>query len=222
MSGGIAERDPITGRILRGAGRAPKSDSEPGGAIDPTAATAGGTAPEPGNRPRRKPGRPRGSGGGGGGSRASEGTGKARAQKSASLDLSAFVGVWVGLHLQVAKLSGNPELAISEADGKSFLTAAQNVLRHYPVVASQRAIDWAAFAFVTSFIYVPRAVAIAQRRQHGETRQDAPGATVFQFHPPASGRSNGATPPSDFVEVPPIPPTVDGEAIPMAEPEYDA
>ena len=63
------------------------------------------------------------------------------------------------MHLQIAKLSGNPELAISEADGKAFLTAAQNVMRHYPVVASQKAVDWAAFAFVASFIYVPRIAA---------------------------------------------------------------
>jgi hypothetical protein len=120
--------------------------------------------------------------------------------------------------LQVSRLSGNPELEITEADGKAFLTAAQNVLRHYPLVASQKAVDWAAFAFTASFIYVPRAVAIAHRRNGsvpGTAEEQQPTATAFHFH----GPSNGAGRSDGFASPPPIPPTVDMSIEPEMETE---
>lgn len=131
----------------------------------------------------------------------------------------------MGLHWQVARLSGNPELQISEADGKEWLLRCQNVMRHYPLTASQKAVDWAAFTFVTSFMYLPRIVAIQQRRAAAAAAPEAPSATVFQFNAagaaagPVGGRGNGKANQSDpFPPPPPIPPTVDGV---VDEPELE-
>lgn len=131
------------------------------------------------------------------------------------------MGIWVGLHHQVAQLTGNPELAISEADGQAFLGSLQNVLRHYPLTASQKALDWAAFAFTASFIYVPRAAAV-QKRQREQARPAPPpmaaGAHSFHFNqPPPEPRRNGNGHGHGFQPPPPVPPTVDMSIEPEME-----
>jgi hypothetical protein len=128
------------------------------------------------------------------------------------------------LHAQIAHLTSNPELAISEADGHAFLGAAQNVLRHYPLTASQKALDWAAFAFTASFIYVPRFAAV-QKRSHEQTPPAPPpmaaGAQSFHFHQPRNGDARGDGRPngngSGFPPPPPVPPTVDMSIEPEME-----
>jgi hypothetical protein len=138
--------------------------------------------------------------------------------------LSAFVGIWCGLHAQVAQLSGNPELAISEDDGRAFLGSLQNVLRHYPITASQKALDWAAFAFTASFIYVPRFAAVQKRAREAPPGNRPPpmseGVGAFRFTQPpgAERRPNGA----GFAPPPPVPPTVDMSIEPEMEQGYDA
>lgn len=127
--------------------------------------------------------------------------------------------------MQLAHLTGNPEIAISEADGTAFLGALQNVLRHYPLTASQKAIDWAAFAFTASFIYAPRFAAVAKRareappqaQQHGPSMAD--GVAGFTFtppQPPPPRRTNGHAA-EGFTPPPPIPPTVDMSIEPEME-----
>jgi hypothetical protein len=79
-------------------------------------------------------------------------------------------------------------------------------------------VDWAAFAFTASFIYVPRAAAIAARKARGGAPAEAerPSATVFHFHP--TGPANGSGQGEGFAPPPPIPPTVDGV---VDEPEFE-
>jgi hypothetical protein len=225
MSGRISERDPITGRIVRGGGKPQDGDSSDAGTIDPESAADGATASEPGPRPKRggggwgwAHGRQRKRSGGGSDSGAGKGTGKARAEKGPSLDLSSFVGIWVGLHWQIAKLSDNPELQISENDAKEWLLRTQNVMRHYPLSASQKAIDWAAWTMVTSFMYVPRAAAIVARKNapKGQPEPASAGATVFHFNQKANGSARPDA--TDFPSPPPIPPTVDSV---VDEPELE-
>jgi hypothetical protein len=213
MSGRTSERDPVTNRFVKRDGNAANGDGSDGGPIDPEIAAGAGEPGEPDPRPRRR-GRPRGSGGDSGG--AGAGTRKTRTKAGASLDLSAFTGIWCGLHLQIAQLTENPELAITEADGKAFLTALQNVMRHYPLTASQKAVDWAALAFISSFIYVPRFAAVAKRRGASVPGRATETATVFQFNQP-SQRPNGQGSQSDFAPPPPIPPTVDMSIEPEME-----
>lgn len=126
--------------------------------------------------------------------------------------MSSFVGIWHGLHQQIALLSGNPELAITEADAREWLFRAQNVMRHYPLSASQSAIDWAAFAFVTSFLYIPRGAAIMARRRAEAAQGGMPAAGATAFHFAQPHKANGAAKPesSDFASPPPMPPVVDG------------
>ncbi len=75
---------------------------------------------------------------------------------------------------------------MSEGDAKTLMASAQNVLRHYSIAATQRAVDWVTFASVAAFMYVPRVVALAQRRKDGPRREQhwSGPAQVFQFHPP--------------------------------------
>jgi hypothetical protein len=88
---------------------------------------------------------------------------------------------------------------MSEADAKTFFNAAQNVMRHYSIATTQKAVDWMTFASVSAIMYAPRVVALQKRMQDGPRRpepQTAPmSATVFQFNPPVSERPvrpNGA------------------------------
>lgn len=132
------------------------------------------------------------------------------------------MGIYAGLHLQIARLTDSPEIALSEDDARVFLDRLQNVLRHYPIGASQKAVDWAAFVGVTSFIYLPRFAAIAKRKAEAASPppprqtapQTAPGASVFQFHPQGPGNGSG----QPFSSPPPVPPTVEGE---IADPPMD-
>lgn len=194
MRSPISNRDPVTGRILGTGGAARKPNGGDGGAasVDPIAAgTAPGAEPaEPGTRSKR-------SGGSGG-------TGTAKtAAKGASLDLSAYAGLWAGLHVQVAKLTATPELAITLDDSKAFLTAVQNVARHYPIVATQKALDWGALIITTSLIYTPRVIAIRQRLAAPPPPPQQPAAPVFRFVPPSPPPTQAQWPQPNYAAPPP-------------------
>ena len=138
-------------------------------AVDPN--SIDGTAAEPvGERKRKRrsdAGIPRGARG-------------SRKAAHSSLDLSAYVGIWAALHVHVATLTQTPEIALTEQEAGTFLRAVENVLKHYPVNASQKALDWGALMFVAGSIYLPRAFAIARRRKEAE-KERSKEATVFPF-----------------------------------------
>lgn len=46
-----------------------------------------------------------------------------------------------------------PELALDEQEAKSMATAAMNVMQHYNIKASQKAIDWGNLLFTCVIIY---------------------------------------------------------------------
>jgi hypothetical protein len=107
---------------------------------------------------------------------------------------------------------------MSEGEARQFLLSWQNYLRHYSVKATQKTIDLMTAVGVTGFLYVPRAVALRERkRQRAEPVQQSPfgPARVFQFHPPAQQpqqqAAQQAPPPIQPVEVPPAP--LEGEPI---------
>ena len=95
---------------------------------------------------------------------------------------------------------------MSEGEAKSFLQAWQNYLRHYSVTATQRTVDLMTAVGVTVFIYVPRGMALAERKKQGN-RPPQPQAQVFRFHT--------APPPSPVQPVQPEVPDIDGEAEPV-------
>ena len=91
--------------------------------------------------------------------------------------------MFVGIHTMLAMQTNTPELAISEDEGKAFMTAAQNVLRHYSVETTQKTLDTIALLGVTVGIYAPRFVAINVRRRTEDrparARQGGPRVVPF-------------------------------------------
>lgn len=77
--------------------------------------------------------------------------------------------MFVGLHVMLAERTDTPELAIAEDEGKAFMEAAQNVMRHYSVETTQKALDWTAFVGTAAGMYMPRMAAIGMRKR--ATRQ---------------------------------------------------
>ena len=66
-----------------------------------------------------------------------------------------------------------PEIAIEESEGEQFMKAAQRVMRHYSVTATQKSLDAVALFGVALGMYGPRIAAIrfrkAQERAEAKT-----------------------------------------------------
>jgi len=73
-------------------------------------------------------------------------------------------------------VSNSPELILTDEEASGFLIAAQNVMRHYSVEATQKTLDWVALFGCVAGIYGPRAVKIKMRRD--EERE----AANYQAH----------------------------------------
>lgn len=73
--------------------------------------------------------------------------------------------MFVGLHVLLAERMDAPELVISEQEGKDFMGAVQNVMRHYSVETTQKTLDWVALFGTASGMYVPRVAAMSMRRK---------------------------------------------------------
>lgn len=89
--------------------------------------------------------------------------------------------MFVGLHVMLGQLT--PELAINEDEGKTFMRAAQNVMRHYSVQTTQKTLDWIALIGVTTALYAPRATAIGIRRRNENRPRRS--ADIIRLHPDA-------------------------------------
>lgn len=79
--------------------------------------------------------------------------------------------MFVGLHVLLAERMDAPELAITEQEGKDFMTSVQNVMRHYSVETTQKTLDWVALMGTASGIYVPRIAAVSMRRKMSKQPQ---------------------------------------------------
>lgn len=105
--------------------------------------------------------------------------------------------MFVGVHALLAAQTQTPELAITEDEGKAFTLAAQNVMRHYSVEATQQTLDWIALAGTCVAIYGTRVAAIQMRkRQERQQRRGAgtvvPFSTVAPVQPQAHDMSDAA------------------------------
>lgn len=143
--------------------------------IDPGSAAAdAGPAAEPAKPRKRRSdaGIPRAAGT----PQAAGGAAKAKTS-GASLDLTAYLGLYIGLHAKLAALAEEPGYAVTEAQGKAFLGTAQNAARHFNIPATQKAIDIASFVFCAGAIYGPMAgLAIRNARRGPQPRQRPPQA----------------------------------------------
>lgn len=117
--------------------------------------------------------------------------------------------MFIGVHMMMAQRLNTPELAITPDEGIAFMTAAQNVLRHYSVEATQKTLDWIAFAGIGGGMYLTRGVAISQRLGQERAERQAAGerGQVIRFRrpgreaapAPAGGGEGSGLPPGAIV-----------------------
>jgi hypothetical protein len=186
--------------------------------VDPVAAgQAAGDPGEPGGRAKRRDAPASGS-------PASGGTGKAGGKaQSASLDLSSAIGLIQGAHAVIGGLSRQPHWFVNDDDAKRYGQAMANAARHFPMKATQKAIDVSMLMIVAFSIEAPRigiSIQLARRGQPPQPRR--PPAQVFQFVHPNQGSPNAPPPPATS----PQPPMGEGAGAmpPVAEgpPDYSA
>ena len=70
----------------------------------------------------------------------------------------------------LAKQTGIDELAIDLDEGKQVLSAAQKVMAHYSIEATQKAIDIAALIGTLGAVYGTRAIAIMNNKKKVEKK----------------------------------------------------
>lgn len=94
--------------------------------------------------------------------------------------------MFVGLHATLAMMTKTPELQVSEQEGRDFMKAAQNVMRHYSVQSTQKTLDWLAFGGIAAGLYGTRAFAVSMRRNMETAGKREERGQVLQF--PDRGR----------------------------------
>lgn len=119
--------------------------------------------------------------------RSRTGGGSATAKKAiSSLDLSAFSGLLVGFH-SILETNIGPEWQMSEPEANGIAKASANVLRHYNIEATQKAIDYAALAAILSQSYGIRLAATVMRNRAAASARPRPvpaAGPVIQPGPP--------------------------------------
>lgn len=179
--------------------------------VDPVAAgQAAGDPSEPGKPAASRRDAP-GVGPAGGG------TGKAAGkEKGASLDLSSAIGLIQGAHAIIGGLSRQGHWFLNDADAKAYGQAFANAARHFPLKATQKAIDCTTFVFVMGSMEIPRLHMSIQlaRRPPAPAR---PPAQVFQFRPVP----NAPPPPATSAQTAPQPAEGAGAQPPVAEGPFD-
>ena len=111
--------------------------------------------------------------------------------------MSAAAGLLQGFHAIIAMQRSEPHWMLNDDDAKRYGTALANALRHMPIKAAQKTIDYSTLVMVAFVMETPRIVrSIQLNRQAAAPRQPQRGpAQVFQFHPPSQPAPTAATPP---------------------------
>lgn len=99
-----------------------------------------------------------------------------------------MTGLLLGAHLFMAQWwPGGPHWALSDAEAKGFAQSWANVLRHYPLQTTQKAIDHLALIGTFGLVYTPRFYAHRQwqaaRRAGRGAQRPAPMGTVYHLSP---------------------------------------
>lgn len=172
--------------------------------VDPDAAgKAAGEPAEPGPRVKRRDSP--GNAAAGGADKAAGGA-KAGKKASASLDLSAAAGLLSGFHAIVAMQRNEPHWMLSDADAARYGQALANALRHMPIKAAQKTLDYATLVMVAFVIETPRVVRSVQLVRTPKAAASRGPAPVFQFVKPGSPGppATHSTPTNDGPGTPPI------------------
>ena len=110
--------------------------------------------------------------------------------------MSAAAGLISGFHAIVAMQRKEPHWLLSDADANRYGTALANALRHMPIKAAQKTIDYSTFVMVAFVMETPRVVRSMQLAREPAPARRGP-AQVFQFHPnPSQDGLRPAGPPT--------------------------
>ncbi len=118
-----------------------------------------GTGTGTGRKPRADKGRPRGP----------------RAGGQATISLGVGVAdslkdVLAGVHLALSMALRVPEIALTEEQSKALAEATANVLRHYDMAVSVKAMDWTRLVMTLAAVYGTKAVMIRARMARDKER----------------------------------------------------
>lgn len=119
--------------------------------------------------------------------------------------MSAAAGLISGFHAIIAMQRHEPHWMLSDADAARYGQALANALRHMPIKAAQKTIDYSTLVMVAFVMETPRVVRSIQLAREKKT-PGRPRAPVFQFVKP--GQPTTHSPPTN--EGPAAPPIADG------------
>lgn len=90
--------------------------------------------------------------------------------------------MFLGLHALLAQRTQTPELELTEEEAKGFMTAVQNVARHYSVQTTQKGLDIAAMFGIVGTMYGPRIMAIRFRKAREDAERNAGPVSLGAVH----------------------------------------
>ena len=137
--------------------------------------------------------------------------------------MSAAAGLLQGFHAIIAMQRSEPHWMLNDDDAKRYGQALANALRHMPIKAAQKTIDYSTLVMVAFVMETPRIVRSAQLARAPKPPQRGP-AQVFQFVPnPAQAPQapvQAASPPAANATSSPdgagLPPIAEGPPDPSA------
>jgi hypothetical protein len=124
--------------------------------------------------------------------------------------MSAAAGLLQGFHAIIAMQRSEPHWMLNDDDAKRYGTALANALRHMPIKAAQKTIDYSTLVMVAFVMETPRIVRSAQLARQPKPQPPRGPAQVFQFvpnpaqAPPSPPPAANATSPTDGAGLPPI------------------
>lgn len=100
--------------------------------------------------------------------------------------MSAWAGAFQAIHMTIAMARKEQHWMLSEADAQTYGRAAFNMMRHFNLAATQKALDIGAFVTTVCAMETPRIwksmEAKAQRRAQRQ-QQPPPQGNVYTMHP---------------------------------------
>lgn len=136
---------------------------------------------------KRGPGRPAGSG-----KKPGEKPAQARPQVQGQLDLTSINFTLFYTHSVLAQVTKTPEFALTEQESEKLGTACMNVLRHYNINTSQKAIDWGNLLITGGLIYGSKVHQASERKKRAvkEKKESAQAVNAGFGIPPNVGMGN--------------------------------
>lgn len=107
-----------------------------------------------------------------------------------------------------------PHWLLTDADANRYGAALANALRHMPIKAAQKTIDYSTFAMMVFIIETPRIAKSVQIARQAPAAPPRGPAQVFQFRPQAPNASPPSPPPPAATTSPPPSPAMTGQGPP--------